>query len=773
MVEGDWAAITQESQVYPLVLLVLLSLGVLVPGVVIALGIRRITGPVEALTAAAQQVARGDFDQTIAVHTGDEIETLANQFNQMAAHLRQSYTHLEQKVDQRTAELASANQRYRAVSELTSDYIYQFTIQADGDFILDWATDTIERITGYTPAELAGQGGWLSLIHLDDLPAYQEQRVRLFAMDGPQAAPIVFEYRLLAKDGAVHWLRDYWRPVWELECSRATRILGATQDITRQKQAEEALRQAMGQAQQLAEAAEAANRAKSVFLANMSHELRTPLNAILGYAQLMQRDEHVTPEQCTFLETIGRSGEHLLGLINDVLTMSKVEAGRTTLQENSFDLHRQLAGLEEMFRLRAANQGLQLLLDIAPDVPQYVYADEGKLRQVLLNLLSNAIKFTHQGGVTLRVGRPGALTGAGASAAALPDDAIPLRFEVEDSGVGIAAAEMSLLFEPFVQTTSGKSSHEGTGLGLPISQQFVRLMGGELSATSTPGQGSCFRFEIPLRPADPPLRATTRAAAPRRVVGIDMHPQPAAQPADNPGEAPGAPSATPDGAYRLLVVEDQATNRDLLVRLLAPFGFEVQCAENGQEGLQLWERWQPHLVWMDMRMPVLDGYAATRQIKARARAAGSRVSVVALTASAFEEDHQAILEAGCDAFVRKPFRESDIFQVLSEQLGVRFIYEEVDPAAAGGQTGAAGAPLPDEAVLQQLRQLSDRLPPGWASGLYGAATRLDAEQMAEYIAQLHPLAPRLAGQLLHWLQHFAYEKILHVSAQLFLMEVPA
>jgi len=758
VIEGDWSAVMQQGWIYPAILLFLLSLGVVVPAALIATGIRRITDPIEALTTATQQVATGDFNQTIAVHTGDEIETLATQFNQMAARLCESYSGLEQKVHRRTAELAAANERYRAVSELTSDYIYQVTIREDGDFILDWATDTVEPITGYTPAELAGKGSWLSLIHIDDLPAYQEQRVQLFRSETPQAGPIVFEYRLLAKNGAVHWLRDYWRPVWDMERGRATRILGATQDITPQKQAEEALRQAMGQAQHLAEAAEAANRAKSVFLANMSHELRTPLNAILGYAQLMQRDNQVTAQQCEFLETIGRSGEHLLGLINDVLTMSKVEAGRATLLESSFDLHRQLAGLEEMFRLRATEKGLQLILDIAPAVPQYVYADEGRLRQVLMNLLSNAIKFTHQGGVTLRGGLPGALTGTNASAASpLPEASMRLCFEVEDSGVGISAAEMDLLFEPFGQTASGKSAHEGTGLGLPISQQYVCLMGGDLLASSTPGLGSCFRFEIPVRPAAPGELETTRSAVRRRVVEVEM-----GDGADQSGEPP-AGQAPP---YRLLVVEDQATNRDLLVKLLTSFGFDVRCAANGQEGIQLWERWQPHLVWMDMRMPVLNGYEATRQLKARARAAGCMVAIVALTASAVEEDRQVILEAGCDAFVRKPFREDEIFETLAQQLGVRLVYEEID-APPTGRKGGFGS---DEAVLQALRGLTGRLPAGWAADLHGAVTRLDAEQMGEYIEMVRPLEPRLADQLQYWVQQFAYEKILHLLAQLLLVE---
>ncbi len=747
VIEDDWAIIMRQMWAYQAILLLLLALGAAAPAAVIARGSRRISGPIEALTAATREVAAGDFNQTIAVHTGDEIEALAIQFNRMAAQLQASYSLLEQNVQQRTAELAAANERYRAVSELTSDYIYQFTVRRDGDFVLDWATDTIARFTGYTPAELAQQGGWLALIHIDDLEFYQQQRRAVFYLNTPQPAPIVFEYRMVAKNGAIHWLRDYWRPVWDAERRRVNRILGAAQDITAYKQAEEALRQASEQAQRLAEAAEAANQAKSVFLANMSHELRTPLNAILGYSQLMARHNHTTAEQRQCLETIGRSGEHLLGLINDILTMSKIEAGRITLQESVFDLHRQLAGLEEMFHLRAADKGLHFILDIAPDVPGCLYGDEGKLRQVLMNLLSNAIKFTREGGLTLRVGlrRSEACPDHAPAGADVPRETVRLRFEVEDSGVGISPGEMGALFEPFVQTSSGRSAREGTGLGLPISRQFVRLMGGEIGVTSDPGRGSCFHFEITMRRSAQQEMEAPRLASPRRVAGVEP-----------------ASLSDGDGPYRLLVVEDQPTNRDLLVKILAPFGFAMQCAANGQEGVEWWDRWQPHLIWMDMRMPVLDGYEATRRIKEKARDAGRGVVIVALTASAFDEQCDAILEAGCDAIVRKPFREAEIFETLAQQLGVRFVYEDAAPQDCAGAPAAESEP----SLLQTLGEASAHLPAHWAEDFHLATTRLDAEQMHAHIEQLRGLAPQAAGSLERWLQDFEYKKILHCLSEL-------
>jgi PAS domain S-box-containing protein len=510
-------------------------------------------------------------------------------------------------------------------------------------------------------------------------------------------------------------------------------------DITDRVKAERKLAAALDTARQLrdeAEAAqrasEAASRAKSIFLANMSHELRTPLNAILGYSQLMARDPHVTPTQQEYLGTIARSGEHLLGLINNVLTMSKVEAGRATLQENAFDLHQQLLGLQEMFHMRAQDKGLTLCLDIAPDVPRYVYADEGKLRQVLMNLLSNAVKFTEEGGVTLRV-KADRDRDREAVQDAPPLSPTSICFEVEDTGAGIAPQEMEALFEPFVQTASGQQSREGTGLGLPISQQFVKLMGGKLGVSSIVGHGTTFRVQIPVALVTEGAVETLGLQPRQRVTGIEPD------------------QTAPDGgSFRLLVVEDKATNRELLIKLLEPFGFDVRSALNGAEGVEMWKAWQPHLVWMDMRMPVMDGYEATRQIKARAAAIGRPAIVVALTASAFEEDREAILAAGCDDFVRKPFREHDILNVLHRHLGVRFVYETITPA-------------PDVATavsLEELRASAETLPATWATDLYQAIIALDIDRMLALIEAVRPQVPHLADTLAQWVRNFEYEKLL-------------
>jgi signal transduction histidine kinase/DNA-binding NarL/FixJ family response regulator len=489
------------------------------------------------------------------------------------------------------------------------------------------------------------------------------------------------------------------------------------------------LRETLVELERSKEAAEAANRAKSVFLANMSHELRTPLNAILGFAQLLERDANMTLNQRENLEIINQSGEHLLGLINEVLDLSKIEAGRMRLHEGSFDLHRLLDGLEEMFRLRAERKGLLLRLERATDVPRYVWMDEGKLRQVLMNLLGNAVKFTEAGAVTLRV-----------EAVPLGEqmaEGFHLIFEVEDTGPGIDAAELETLFVPFEQTTSGSQSQEGTGLGLAISRQYARLMDGDLSVTSpviapppSGGPGSLFRLEVPAAVAH--ASAVEVEGPERRVVGL----------------APGQP------VRRVLIVEDNWANRRLLVQLLEPVGFEVREAVNGKEAVEMWEDWSPHLVLMDMRMPVMDGYEATRRIKATTK--GQATVIVALTASALEEERAVILSEGCDAFVRKPFREAELFAVLSDLLGVRFEYED----RLAVLPSRASAPPREGPTIAALATAMAALPYGVVRELEDATVRADLDGISSAIRQIGEGDSGLADALADLARDFDHDRIL-------------
>ena len=391
------------------------------------------------------------------------------------------------------------------------------------------------------------------------------------------------------------------------------------------------------------QAADAANRAKTVFLSNMSHEIRTPMNAILGFTQLLLLEPDLTERQRERLQTIGRSGEHLLGLINEILEFSRIEAGRTTLLNVPFDLHALLEDMKNLFQAKALEKGLALQLEREGSVPRIVTADSGKIRQMLINLLGNALKFTDSGGIAIR-----------ARSAAGQDGAARLVVEIKDTGMGMSAAEATRIFEAFAQTEQG-SRKGGTGLGLAISRQYARLMGGDITVASEPGRGSCFTLTLAVVPAE---EAAVRAAESRpRVTGLQ------------PGQ----------GGIRLLVVDDKPDNRTLLRQALAPVGFEIREAASGREALSLYREWSPRAVLMDIRMPDMNGLEAIRQIRQEGRKTAA--GIIAVTASAFDENRQEALDTGADAFLRKPIVMDDLFACLGEVIGVRFQYAAGTPAA--------------------------------------------------------------------------------------------
>jgi signal transduction histidine kinase/DNA-binding NarL/FixJ family response regulator len=407
------------------------------------------------------------------------------------------------------------------------------------------------------------------------------------------------------------------------------------------------------------EAAESANQAKSEFLANMSHELRTPLNAILGFAQIMERNPNISSEKEN-LEIIQRSGTHLLTLINQVLDLSKIEAGHITLERQNFDLLHLLDDLESMLSLKAYKQHLILQFNCSSDVPRYICTDEVKLRQVLINLLSNAIKFTDEGKVSLHVTlqehsgpENNVKSNEGLS---IPSGNFKIHFEIEDTGPGIAQEEMSRLFEAFSQTSTGKNTGEGTGLGLLISHKFVQLMGGEVHVTSAEGQGAIFSFDIQVQAVE----AAEMTPVPKihHVVALE------------PGQA----------HFRMLIVDDKRDNRQLLIKILSSYGFDLREAENGQQAIDILKTWEADLVWMDLRMPIMDGYQATKRIRTLAPN-NSQPKVIAVTANIFEEKRSKILSIGCDDIVIKPFKENEIIEMIQKHLNVQFIYAKEEKPA--------------------------------------------------------------------------------------------
>ncbi len=477
------------------------------------------------------------------------------------------------------------------------------------------------------------------------------------------------------------------------------------------------------------DAAEAANRAKSEFLTNISHELRTPLNAILGFTQVMSHDVS-KPKHQEYINIINRSGQHLLRLINDVLEMSKIEAGRHRLKPSSFDLHSLLDSLYEMLSLKAQAKGLILTFEIDLEVPQYITTDEGKLRQILLNLLGNAIKFTSSGRVILRVSKIDSIEsemGENSDISIQTSELIRLHFEVEDNGVGITPEEIPDLFTPFVQTLAGQQSLEGTGLGLAISQKFVQLMGGIIAVDSVPNQGSCFRFDSYVASARSPKNAIVPST--QRVISLE------------PEQPP----------YRILIVEDRWENRQLLVDLLHPIGFEVQVATNGEEGVRSWQIWHPHLILMDIRMPIMDGYEAIQRIKALAK--DQPPIMIAITSNAFDKDRAAILAAGCNDFISKPFQKEIIFSKLSEHLGVRYVYENSEhPSYNHSATHDRNSQL----FKNTLKEMSER----WNVQLLEAAIRGRDASILELVLQIPEIHNEFARELEILTKNFQFEEII-------------
>jgi len=408
--------------------------------------------------------------------------------------------------------------------------------------------------------------------------------------------------------------------------------------------------------------AQAANRAKSVFLATMSHELRTPLNAVLGFSELMQTDTTLNESQKENLSIIKRSGTHLLGLINDVLEISRIEAGRVTREETNFDLWNTLETIKDMMCSRAKAKGLLFILELNPTLPRYVKADERKLKQVILNLTGNAMKFTQQGKITLR--------------ARAENNGTILRFDVEDTGPGIDPKATATLFESF---TRGSHSEEGAGLGLFISRKLVEFMGGQITVQSEPGKGAIFSFDIRCEAAS---RAEVAPSEIRRVASL----------------APGHKRP------RILVAEDIPENLLLMTKMLQSKGFEVAEAINGAEAVLLFEERQPDLVLMDMRMPVMDGYEAIKKIRSAQQ--GKAIPIIAVTASAFEEDRQKILAIGADDFIRKPVQGFELLEKIRLLLNVTYIYTDeqaeianvVDQASLGEMIGKLPAELTDQLV---------------------------------------------------------------------------
>lgn len=566
-----------------------------------------------------------------------------------------------------------------------------------------------ENALGYPVATLM-KHKFFDFVHPDDMDATRQAMSSLSAQN-----PVIgFTNRYRHQDGSYRWIE--WRsyPVGNM-------IYASARDVTERRNREDELRTYKDHLEEevqqrttdlvlARDAAETANKAKSVFLASMSHELRTPMNAILGFSALMSKDSGLSQAQRDTLDIIRRSGEHLLTLINDVLEVAKIEAGRVQLETAPFDLGLMVRDVVDMMQIRAQQKGLQLLLDQSSSFPRYIEGDEARLRQILINLLGNAVKFTPQGGVTLRLGtRQNALS--------------HLLIEVEDSGIGIREEDRERIFQPFVQV-GVPSDQKGTGLGLTLTREFVKLMGGTISVDSVLGQGSTFRLDLPLHQA---TEADVAEPGHGEVAEIE-------------GLVPGQPE------YRILIVEDQLDNQLLLSKLMTDIGIRVKVADNGEQALAIFQEWHPHLIWMDRRMPVMDGIEATQRI--RKLPDGKDVKIVAVTASAFTEQRSEMLNAGMDDFVRKPYRFNEIYECLSKQLGVQYIY-------------AGASRVEDEEVMLTAPMLAV-MPPNMRQELQDALESLEAERIAAVIQQVALLDAKLHKALSKLAMNYDYPAILKV-----------
>ncbi|MEG4838761.1 PAS domain S-box protein [Microcoleus sp. B9-D4] len=605
-------------------------------------------------------------------------------------------------VQEDATELKLAEQALQATTNrlnflLNYSPVVIFSSKPAGDYGATFISENIKDVLGYESREfLEDSKFWVNHLHPDDVEPVVNGLANLFVNDF-----YFHEYRLSRSDGVYRWMLAQLRLIRD-GSGTPVEILGYLIDISDRKQAELEFQQA-----------NEANQAKTVFLANMSHELRTPLNSILGFTQLMSYERNLTPSLQERLQIVNRSGRHLLDLINDILDLSKIESGRMTLNPSEFDLTSLLTSIEEMFQVKVQSKELQLIFELAPDIPQFVHSDEKKLYQVLVNLLSNAIKFTNQGSVTLRV-----------RAAQRDKTSCHLCFEVEDTGVGIAPTEIDSLFKVFVQAEAGKNLSQGSGLGLAISQKLVKLMGGQIRVKSTLNQGSTFSFEIGVQL--PQAESLPPELINQRVIGL----------------APGQLT------YRILIVEDLEENRRLLVELLTSVGFEVREAKQGVEALSLCETWLPHLILMDLRMPIVDGYTATKYIRERPQS--QETVIIALTASVLEEDREKVLMAGCNDFITKPFQQRDIFDKLAKYLGVQYIYEVVEPN-------------PQQLLVETVSvEYLSMMPPHWLEQMYHAAYYLDTEVMNELILQIPESQAGLSKALTDYINNFNSDRIMEL-----------
>jgi len=587
-----------------------------------------ISGPISTLSAVAREISeKKDYSLRVKTRAMDEIGVLYDEFN-----------HMLEQIQLRREERDKAEKKYRDIFENAVHGLFQVS---PGGILLT-ANPAYAKILGYDTVEELLDGGINIRDRLYVEPRKREEFRELMVTMG---CVTDFEFKAFRKDGSIIYISESTHAVRD-EKDETLYYEGILEDISQKKHAEE-LKIAK-------DAAETANRAKSEFLANMSHEIRTPMNAILGFTELLQ-GEVTTPLEKQYLHSIASSGKTLLALINDILDLSKIEAGKFELHEDIVILRTLFRDIEAVFFEDIKKKGLDFQIEIDPSLPVGLMLDEVRMREILFNLVGNAVKFTEKGHLKLGVYK---------NAGEKDDGRVELTILVEDSGIGIPREHMQYIFDPFMQVARkiAASRYRGTGLGLSITKRLVEMMGGEILVESKEGKGSTFKVILKKIAVSPILK---KDAEPGNIRKKDVRFKDAA----------------------ILVVDDVESNRELLRGFLGNFGLRVIEAENGEQGVEYTRKYRPALVFMDLRMPVMDGYTAIRILKADEELRS--IPVVVLTASAMKEDENAVKAADCDGYLKKPVNGTALFDQLKRFLE----YTVIKPAPVEEEQvqGAAGA----------------------------------------------------------------------------------
>ncbi len=572
---------------------------------------------VQRLVETTDSLARGNFGNRTRLAGTDELAQISIAFDRMADKL-QTYTEALQKNER----------QFRSLVSNIPGAVYRCA--CDRNWTMEFISQEIISISGYPAADFIGNRvrSFASIIHSDDVDL-----VETMVNQGVEnCQPYAIQYRIVKIDRSIRWVYEKGQAVFD-DRGQLMCLDGAIFDISDRVEAEVALRESQERLKRAKEAAEAASLAKSQFLANMSHELRTPLNASIGMAQILLAQSSLPVKYREDLQVIHHSGEYLLSLINDILEMTKIEAGKMVIQESECQLYELLVGLQNMMQMRADEKGLQLSLSCDETVPKLIKIDELRLRQILLNLVSNAIKFTDRGGIMLRV------------KVSPPSDAErwQLQIEVEDTGVGIEPNDLEKVFDAFYQTNYGQTLTDGTGLGLTIVQSFVQLMGGQISVRSQLGQGTCFSLTLPIQVFS---SDSAKSSMPEEF---------------SPTQSSSDRSV--EQMLKILVAEDNIVNQKVVLRMLSQLGYSADVVENGLEVLAALKQQHYDLIFMDLQMPEMGGLEATQKIFEEWDVS-KRPIVIALTANALSEDRDRCLAVGMSEHIGKPIRLNTLKSVL-------------------------------------------------------------------------------------------------------------